>query len=78
MAVDSATLTPAERLERRIDEHREEMARLRAQGVLPGEALGALLRDRFGLAALRESYAEYRRDGASWLDVEDDPDLDGR
>lgn len=78
MAVDNATMSPSERLNRRIAEHREEMARLEAQGVDPGVELGALLRKRFGLEALRETYAEYRRDGASWLDDEDDADLDGR
>ncbi|CAA9554432.1 MAG: hypothetical protein AVDCRST_MAG19-1102 [uncultured Thermomicrobiales bacterium] len=65
--VVGATSTSAERMVRRVrgDQHREEVARLRAPGVLLGEKPGAVLRDRFGLDALRAGYAGYRRNGAS-------------
>lgn len=77
MATTSRRLTSAEVLERRLKEHRAEMAKAQARGEDPTEELGALLRDRFGLEALRETYAEFRQDTTSWPGIGGDPERDG-
>ena len=67
MAVKSERLAPAEHLERRIAELDGEAERVRAEYGDPAEALGAFLRERFGLDALMATYREYRCHEDSFL-----------
>ena len=78
MAVETggSTLTPA--LQRRILEHKEEMARLREEFGDPEEALRAFMREAFDPQALQETYEEYLRNPFAWLEGEDGLESDGR
>ena len=83
MAETSTKLTPAEHLEKRIRENREWAEKWRAENGDPGEAIGRLLVERFGIEALRATYEEYRRNRYDFMyddepGDEEDEDLDGR
>ncbi len=76
MATETRAVSPAEHLERRIQENLEWAARWRAENGDPGEAMGAFLREWIGLEALEATYDEYRRHRHSFMfddyDVEED------
>ena len=79
MASTVATAPPsqAERLAQRIKEHKEEVARLRAEIGDPAEALDTFIRERFDIQAIFAN----RRPGPEgyWtLLEEEDDDLDAR
>jgi len=75
MATATRELSPAEHLERRIQETLIESARWRAEHGDPGEALGTYMRERFGLDAILETYREYWRHEDSFL-FDDYPDAE--
>ena len=74
VATTTRQLSPAEILERRIKEHREEVARFRERYGDPAVAMAAFLREAFSAEAFLETYRERQRDRGSWLDGEDDLD----
>lgn len=83
MATQAQPMSPAERLERRIQQNLAEAERWRAEHGDPGAAMGAFLRDWIGLEALEATYQEYLRHEDSFVfddydDDEEDWDEDGR
>ncbi len=80
MAIGTKKLTPAEHLDRHIEENRIRANRWRAEYGDAGEAMGRFLIERFGLEALQETYDEYRRNRYSFMDDdfedEDEHDLE--
>ncbi len=75
MAVATTTKhTPNETLQRRMQEHRAEIKRYREQQGDPAEALGVLLRERFGVEALHDTYFEWLENPYAWLENDDDID----
>jgi RNA binding exosome subunit len=76
VAVETERLSPAEHLERRIAALDAEVAQIRNEYGDPTEALGVYLRERFGIAAIMQTYEEYLRHEDSFLydDYEDDVD----
>lgn len=84
MAETETKLTPAEHLEKRIRENRDWAEKWRAEHGDPGEAIGRLLVERFGIEALQATYDEYRRNRYDFMydddidDHEEEFDLDGR
>jgi hypothetical protein len=64
-------------LRRRIELHREYLARLRAEGGDPDAALADFLRKTFSEEALAETYAEYVREGHSGLGQDANDSTDG-
>jgi hypothetical protein len=68
------TLSPT--LQRRIELHRAEVARLRAEQGDPAAALARFMRETFSEEALAETYAEYVRAGHGWMDRDDDESVD--
>jgi hypothetical protein len=73
--IDSPAISP--HLQRRIAEHREEVARLRAKFGDPTEALARFVRETFSAEALDETYREYVELGHAWMDREDDASENG-
>lgn len=76
-----ATVTPSttklsERLERRIEEHKAEVARLRAELGDPRDAWFAFVRSNFTFEAFLPEDGETHRDELSFW--HDDADRDGR
>lgn len=69
MAIRNATTTSA--LDRRIERHREEMARHRIGREDSAAALGVLLREKIGLEALDATYEEYRQNKFAWLEEDE-------
>lgn len=67
MAVETERLSPAKHLARRIAALDAEVDRIRAEDGDPAEALGAYMRDRFGIAAVMATYEEYLRHEDSFL-----------
>ncbi len=65
----------AKRLERRLERHREEVARLRAEFGNPQEALFAFTRDHFDFFSFFSDARDHRRRESEW---NDDDDLDAR
>ena len=78
MALKTARSASAETLERHIREHRKKAEELRRQMGDPFAAMGKQLRDAIRPEAFDETYNEYRADGSSWLDEEDDRGTNGR
>ncbi len=78
MAVKSERLSPAEHLERRIQELDQEVERIWEEFGDPAEALGAYLRERFGWEAIRETYEEWLWHEDSFLfdDYDDEEETD--
>lgn len=67
----------SERLERRIKEHKAEVARLRAELGDPQEAFSAFVRSHFTLEALLSDDPSSTNARTTWWDDEDD-NLDAR
>ncbi len=67
MAGEAQVLSPAEHLERRIQENLAWAERWRAENGDPGVAMGAFLREWIGLEALEATYEEYRRNPHSFM-----------
>ncbi len=80
MVTETRKISPAEHLERRIQENLAWAEQWRAENGDPGVALGAYLRDTIGLEALEVTYREYLRHEDSFLfdDYEDDEEEDNR
>lgn len=73
-AAQTTGLTPAEILDRHIQEYREEMARFQEEHGDPEEAMRTFMRETFEPAAFEQTYREYRRSKGFDLDEEDDAD----
>lgn len=71
-------LSPAEHLARRIQENRIASAQWRAEHGDPGEALGKLLFEQFGIEAILETYQEYldHENSFLWDDYDDEREED--
>lgn len=70
MEIHTEKITPAEQLERHIQENRVRAEQWRAEHGDPGdpgEAMGRFLIERFGLEALQETDDQYRRNRYSFM-----------
>ena len=67
MATKPTSVSPTPALARRLREHREEVARLRARYGDPGEALTAFMREHFSEQALARTYREQEAERSAWL-----------
>jgi hypothetical protein len=76
MAIDAEKLSPAEHLERRIQEPLGRRERQNAEHGDPAEAMGRFLIERFGLEALQETYDAYRRNRYSFMYDEDEDEVE--
>jgi hypothetical protein len=77
MTVQLTRITPSPALQRRVELHRAEAARLRAERGDPVSALASFMRETFSEEALAETYAEYVREGHDWMNRDDDTSEDG-
>lgn len=64
-------------LDRRLAEHREEVARLREQLGDPEEALSAFIREHFDRDALEQAVRATFDEMGAWCDDDDDDELGG-
>lgn len=78
MATTARPISPAEHLERRIVQNLADAERWRAEHGDPSAALGAYMRERFGLDAIMETYREHLLHEDSVDDYLDNEDEDAR
>ena len=64
-------------IERRLQEHQAEIARLRAEFGDPAEALDAFIRETFNREAIIETYEEYLNEGHGSPEPNEDLGPDG-